>query len=169
MKCNKCGGEIFARYCKLCEMFASRQAPSSVSDRELFKGWGTLDKQFGNDPKYLQHITRTAQRHGYRPNASDMYHPGLADFAGDPKAFIPATGGRGHVMKVIKQRNVTVDEPLYKHKATEPSEDPWKKRVPLAEKIVKRLMKQYIQKDPSLAKNKRELRQRIIATHGQKV
>ena len=166
-KCAKCGGEIFGRYCKLCEMFTARQAPSSVSDRELLIGWGTLEKQFGRDPKYLNHITQTAIKHGYRPSPSDMYHPGCADFAGDPKAFVK---GRGDIMKVIKKRNVTVDEPLYKHRATEPVVDPWSQRKPLAEKIVKRLMKEYIQRDPSLAHNdKRELRAQIIEKHGQKV
>jgi hypothetical protein len=92
-------------------MTACQQSASAVTDRELFENIGTLDKQFSGEggEAQLNHLASIARSHGYNPGIHDMYSSALARFEGDPEAFIPATGGRGHIKAICEQRNWSCD------------------------------------------------------------
>lgn len=85
---------------RAAEMLALQQPPGSKTDREQFAGVGTLDKQLGDDADY---ICGEAKRRGYRPSPNDMYMENLADFPGDPKAFVKS---RGDIAKRCEERGV---------------------------------------------------------------
>lgn len=85
-------------------MTAARKAPAGRGDRSLFEGVGLLGDQFRTEAQ-LRQVVAQARRHGYNPSQGDMYVPSLAAFAGDPAAFVPATGGRGHIQRVLEERN----------------------------------------------------------------
>jgi len=91
----------------MAEMLALRAPPRARTDRELFEGQGMLDKQFGGSPGQLEAVVAQAQQHGYRPNPNDVYIPMLANYPGDPLAFVPATGGRNHIRRVCEMRGVS--------------------------------------------------------------
>lgn len=82
------------------EMLALQQPPGARSDREQFMGIGTLDKQLGDDAEY---ICGEAQRRGYNPAVNDMYMESIADFPGDPKAFVKS---RGDIQRRCEERGV---------------------------------------------------------------
>ena len=168
--CDKCGGQLHGPTCRLCDMFAARKAPGAVSDREFFAGRGTLEDQYGGEPWYLKKITDTAKRHGYKPSPNDIYEPQLANFPGDPSAFIPATGGRGHVKKVCERKSTTCHG-LVKHTRRGPEKDPLapEHRKSLGENVIRRLARKKLKSNPELRRlSKRELRERIIHEHAVK-
>jgi hypothetical protein len=84
-------------------------AAGAVTDRELFRGHGTLGDQFDGADDQLDEVTKRAIARGYRPNVNDVYMPTLADDVGDPKAFVPASEGRHHIKKVCEERNWECD------------------------------------------------------------
>jgi len=160
---------------KLAEMLALRSPPRANSDRELFAGVGTLDKQIG-DPEHLDALVGAAKRRGYRPNPNDVYQPGLARFPGDPEAFVPATGGRSHIKRVCEKRGWACHGAV-EVKAVEGEP----KHVPLAKSIVDRevraklradkklqsdLQRQFTSAPAKAASKINELRQEVIAKHG---
>ena len=121
----------------LADMLAFRQAPRANTDREFFEGMGTLDTQFSGDEAMRDRLIAKAKSKGYKPNPNDVYLSSLARYPGDPEAFVPATGGRGHIKAVCEKRGWECDGSV-KTKYREPEEAPKKKR--LAEKIIKRKM-----------------------------
>lgn len=102
--------EIVKRNAKrLREMLQSRRAPRCMTDVEMFEGVGTLAKQYEGEDYYLDKITKNAIKHGYTPNAHDMYMGNLARFEGDPEAFISPAGGRNQLKKVLEKRGLPGD------------------------------------------------------------
>ena len=86
----------------------SRRSCGAVTDRELFRGKGTLLDQFGDDAigrKELKEYVANAKQAGGKPHYTDLYIPGLADFPGDPRAFVPASEGRGHIRRQCEARD----------------------------------------------------------------
>jgi len=151
---------------QIAAMTACQAAPRSMTDRELFEGMGPLAKQFEGEEDYLDRIVAGARAHGHNPGANDVYMSNLARFEGDPLAFVPPTGGRGHIRKVCEDRGLPC-EGAVNVKGREPSEDPLAKKIPLANSIVAREMNHRIKKDPGLKeKDPRELREAIIDKHG---
>ena len=149
---------------RLNDMFASRRAPQSQTDRELFQGKGLLGDQFDGDEHMLDKVVGVARSHGYNPNPTDFYNGGLARFVGDPLAFIPATGGRGHIRKVCEMTNRSCTGAV---EYTAPLREDTTPPVRLANDLVERQLHEDIQANPDLKhKNKNELREAIIDKHG---
>lgn len=101
------------------------QAPPGVKTDSTFFGnaVNTVSKIMNDDPEYGQAIVAQARRHGYNPNPNDVYESGLAEKPGDPLAFVPATGGRGHIRKVLESRGWG-GEGAVNIKARQPERDP---------------------------------------------
>jgi hypothetical protein len=93
---------------RLADMLNSRKAPDANTEREFFMGRHSLEDSFlkrsGNQEQFDE-VVKRARKAGYEPKHSDIYEPNLAKFIGDPKAFIPAAGGKTHIKDVCKQRN----------------------------------------------------------------
>lgn len=88
---------------RLAEMLAERRAPRANTDREFFVDQRKLADQFGND-NVLHYYVNTARKHGGDPGQNDVYISQLARFPGDPEAFVPPSGGRTHIKRVLEQR-----------------------------------------------------------------
>lgn len=150
---------------RFSEMVALQSPPRCMSDRELFEGFGTLDKQF-SDPLYKKFVLDNAKRRGFVPGNYDVYMPSLARYPGDPEAFVPPTGGRGHIKKICEQRGwahegcVTVKG---QDGARNPLDDKDKK---LAPDLVAENMRKYVEKNPGVKMSRDELRHTIIEKHG---
>ena len=149
---------------RFAEMIACQQGPGLKTDVAFFQGQPALAEQFGS-AKQLKRYIDVARKNGYNPGSRDVYQPGLARFPGDPEAFVPPTGGRGYVKRLCEKRgwacegsvNVPYREPL---------EDPQKQDKPLAEDLIRHRMKVEMKKNPMLAKNQKQLREKIVEKHG---
>jgi hypothetical protein len=86
------------------EMVALQRGPRIMTDSVFFAGQGDLLKQFQGDRAQLESRVALARKHGYNPGPSDIYNPNLARFPGDPEAWIPPSGGRAHIRKVLAKR-----------------------------------------------------------------
>lgn len=152
------------------EMANARKAPGSQTDRELFAGVGTLADQFKGDEAGLKRVVAKAKRLGYNPGDCDFYNPTMVRpevGEGDPEAFIPATGGRGHIKKVAQQRGLPVRGQM--NLAGSDIRPPKKKPVRLAEDIVREKACEMVRKNPDLRmKTKNELRQMVMEKHAPK-
>lgn len=149
-------------------MLASQSGPALNTDSMFFQGMPRLYEQFGSQ-RALDHVLKAAAKHGFKPNPTDIYQPGLARFKGDPEAFVPATGGRGYIKKLCETRGWAV-EGAVKVAARQPESDPLapEKCVPLADDLVRARMRTAIAKNPELGRKPKELRAAIIAKHGSK-
>lgn len=180
--------EIAGLYCYLrekgnghnfAEMVATNSAPGGVTDRELFAGRGTLLDQFGGDEKRVQSLVESAKKnYGFTPNVNDVYDPQLAPATakgtkGHPDCFVPATGGLSHYRAIARKKGMNVLPGLSSEGQLriEPGDARERKvRKPgLGENIVRRKLREAIQRDPSLKlKDQRELREKIIDKHALK-
>ncbi len=151
---------------RLAEMLALRAAPKLLTESVFSAGVGTLDKQFAGDEQQLDHLTKQAMKHGYKPNINDVYTPALARFRGDPLAFVPAQEGLGHIRKVCEQRGLACEGAV---NVKGRQQDKAITVTPLAEDLIREKTQQAIAADPGLKfKSKRELREQIIDRHGSK-
>lgn len=140
----------------IAEMLATRSAPNSRSDADFFRGMGTLDKQIGDDPHSMQQVVDgyRAATGGRNPNPNYSYQAGLAQFPGDPRAFV---GGAGEIKRRAEELNVNV-EGFVTHKASEPIVDPFtqvgskaaSKRATIAPDLKQMIVSQMEKRDPSL-------------------
>ncbi len=146
------------------EMLRHRSPPKALTDREFFEGLGTLDKQFDGDPEGLKRTVQAARRNGYKASPNDVYLPAIAEFQGDPLAFVPATGGRGHIEKVLKQRNMECDGVVTTKRERQPV-----KRKRLGDDLVREGVCDMVRANPDLRKvNKFDLASEVINQHGSK-
>jgi len=146
------------------EMCALRQPPGAMADGEFFRDQGTLADQFKGDEAKLEHITAVAKSQGYTPTPNDVYMPGLADYPGDPLAFVPPTGGRHHIKKVCEEKNLECSGQVnVKRVEKEPS-----RNVPLAEDLVQEAVADMHVTDPDLCRKAtyQDLREEAIYRHG---
>lgn len=151
---------------RFAEMVALRTPGGAVTDCSFLANRGTLGSQFAGDEQVLDQVVSNAKKAGYNPNANDVYLSQLASFPGDPKAFVPATGGRGHVQKVCEERGWACEGSV-KVKAREPEKPV--ENVKLGTDLVESNVKKMVEKNPDLKRvNKRELRAEAIAKHGAK-
>jgi len=175
-KCRACGSqwEDLASvdaplpHCPCCEGGpVERLMPrriATVTDRELFRNRGTLADQFEGVEDQLHYVVSQARRHGYNPGINDVYMPALADFPGDPAAFVSPTDGRGHIKKVVASRGEDCEGIVnYKAPRGTRGEEPPK----LAPDLVEDAVDAMIEENPSLAlKDRDDLRQQVIEKHG---
>jgi hypothetical protein len=150
--------EEAANAARLQEMIATQSFPGIQTDTTFLAGRGTLDTQLGGGNE-AEAVARAAMKHGYRPNINDVYEPGLADFMGDPKAFIPATGGRAEVVRraADADKSVIVGTREYRRPRRQ------RQGIKLAESTVQRYMKEELKRKPDA--DRRALRDKIIAEH----
>jgi hypothetical protein len=153
----------------MAEMLAVREAPGVETDSTFFAGIGTLAKQFEGDEKVLEHVVSRAKALGYNPNPNDFYNGALVDpeiGPGDPAAFVPATGGRGHVRKVCEQRDWSCSGSVNVKRSRR---EPPKPKVRLADDIVQATVNTMVERNPDLAKvDRRDLAAEVVHQHGGK-
>jgi len=150
---------------KFAHMCALQQAPKCMTDREFFHGVGDLGKQFEGSDQDLALRLKVAKQHGYKPSRNDFYNPALARFPGDPEAFIPSTGGRGHVQKVLESRGQSAEGAVNVKGREAPPPQP--KR--LGDDIALAAAKKMAAENPELRrKSKRELISMAVEKHGAK-
>lgn len=151
---------------RLDDMFAAKSPPQSLTDREYFAGKGTLADQFKGEEHILAHLVKNAEKRGYKPGMNDVYCAGLArDAEGDPLAFIPATGGRGHIKRVCEATNRSC-EGIVNYTAPEA---PPKPAIKLAEDLIERGIKNETKLNPDFArKAKTEQREAVVDKYGSK-
>lgn len=145
---------------RFAEMLAFQSPPRANTDREFFDGMGTLADQFGKDVDGLNSAVAGARSHGYEPNPHDVYLPTIAQFEGDPLAFVPATGGRGHIKKVCEMRGVSCRGAVTVE-GRQPESDPLGTPY-LADDLVIEEVAKAAKTDPNITKaSKNELRQEM--------
>lgn len=150
---------------RLAEMLASQRAPASRTDREFLADAGTLGKQFGRDQFGLEKRVQIARSLGYNPSPNDVYVDALADFPGDPRAFVKPSAPKGDIKRQAQARNISLNGAV-KHKA---SQRPPKPRVKLAPDIVRDIYREKVRQDPGVAfKDKREVVAEIVDKHAYK-
>lgn len=148
---------------RLNDMFAARRGPALMTDVTLFEGQGTLDKQFGGNEKDMQRVLDIAKKHGYTPNRNDVYMPGLARYPGDPLAFVPPTGGRGHIKNVLSAQGRGCDGAV----TVEARQDEPEPDVPLAYDLIEEARTKMVAMRPEIGeRDQNEVRQEILDTHG---
>jgi hypothetical protein len=82
----------------MAEMLALRKVPTLRTGATMLAG---RKAPFGEERNmHTDRVCGTAKRHGLDPN---NYCPTLADYPGDPKAFLPNDDPAGHVKK-LKRR-----------------------------------------------------------------
>lgn len=140
--------------------------PSVQTDDTFLAGVGSLESQIG-DKRQLETITKNAMRAGYRPKPTDFYNPMLADYEGDPKAFLNHGQGKSHIKKVLESKGQWMDRDGDVH-SHGPEKDPLHNPIhKLSPAIVNRIKKNRIKENPDLAHaDQRELEADIVATHG---
>jgi len=173
-ECPQCGHvtELFCAVrdyketmpCEDCGSDARRQfLPVGVqTDATFLAGVGTLLDQCGGDKREVRRLVHAARQQGYNPNMHDYYLPSIAESTGDPAAFVPASGGRGHVRRVAEQKQITVRGAV-EYEA--PPRPPMPKKK-LADRVVRRLVKRAVKQDPGLKdKPKAALCEQIVDRH----
>lgn len=151
---------------RMAEMIALRKAPRVMTDSVFFEGRGTLDSQFAGTPcGQLDELIAAAKAAGYTPNPNDVYEPGLAEFFGDPRAFVPPAGGMSHVRKVCEERGVGCQGALAL-KGRQPDSEP--EHCRLAPDLVQEQVAQMIAANPELryTADPRDLAAEAVHQHG---
>ena len=147
-------------------MLRDRRAPRCNTDSTFFAGVGTLANQFKARPQVLEQMVKNAKAHGYTPNVNDFYNPTLANFQGDPEAFIPASGGRGYVRALCEKRG-TGCEGAVTVKARDAEPPPPKIRL-AADLVAAKLLAHLTKHPEDRRKPRRELESMIVEKHGSK-
>ena len=151
---------------RFATMLALQAPPKANTDREFFAGRHNLGQQFAGDRRGLRSVLRGAKKRGFKPPADAIYEPGLARFQGDPEAFIPASGGRGYVKKLLETRGWE-SEGAVKVRASGSREQD---AVALAPDLAKQMLPGVLEKDPKLKRaSRREQLAEVARRHGSKV
>jgi len=79
---------------KFAEMCACQAPPGCMTDSVFFADRPKLCDQFASDVQFKK-VLGIARKHGYIPNANDVYTPGIARFQGDPQAFCTTNWRQG--------------------------------------------------------------------------
>jgi hypothetical protein len=120
----------------MADMLAHRTPCRGMTDDVFVSGQGTLDKQFGGDEKTLARLTKKATKAGWQRNNNDVYCGALAEFEGDPDAFIPHDAV-GHIKRVAQKKgiNVTSDDKVLAQNYSEPLRDPLEGKVQIQDLV----------------------------------
>lgn len=96
--CGKCGGAIHpVRGCTLCPMFASGQTPTCRSDGTIFPSHLMGGRQFKTAAVRNRYLAR-ARAAGVNTDGK-VYCSSLADFPGDPRAWVDSTGEQKRLLE----------------------------------------------------------------------
>lgn len=145
-------------------MSACRRAPAlRNSEQSFFKSNRQKMEQMGSEA--LQRKLAAARKAGI--STQGKFHMSGLGPASDPGAWV---SGMDDVLAVCKARNLNC-EGAVNHKAR-PVE---RKKVKLSERLTREMEQKYLAEDPALAerckknpKARRELREKVVATHGAK-
>lgn len=143
----------------ICE---SRKFPGLRTDTEFLANRGSLIRQLGGDENWAKHVAREAKKYGYNVGSSDVYISQLAEFPGDPRAFLSAGDGRAKIEKVCRERGLDC-----RGSVNVTSEKREIKPIRLAEDLVQEQMHRYRSMGDETPDA--ELREKVIETHGQKL
>ena len=151
---------------RLAEMLAVRRVHIGTTDSKYLAGFGRLGDELG--PEHLRQVVTQAERHGYTPQASDVYLPNMARFAGDPEAFVSPAEGRGKIERVAAKRGMVKEGRTglaFRHGP--PEQDPYETAPPLAEDIIRDRIRDVVAHNPDAARLPvKKLRQHVIDKHG---
>lgn len=146
-------------------MLVLRQPPNVTTDREFYRGRHNLRQQFAGDPKGFNTVLRQAKKNGYVPRPGDVYEPGLCrpGMQGDPEAFVPATGGRDYIKKLLEKRGESCDG-LVKVRSSGSKSQPAK---PIDERAAEQFIVEKKKTDKHFAKaSKKEQIAEVARKHG---
>ena len=141
---------------KLAEMLAFQSGPFVVTDNLLTAGRGS--NQFEGQEKYGDEVASIAKSKGLKSTKGHTYKSGLAEFPGDPLAWVPDCEARGYVQRLCEKRGWSSDGAV-KYKAPEREPSP---SVELADDIADEEIAKMRANNPKLAKvSKKELRKEV--------
>jgi len=139
---------------RLAEALACRRVNMGMTDKAYFAKFNRLGDELG--PEHLEQVVTEAKRHGYTPSESDVYLPNLAEFPGDPSAFISPCEGRRKIEKVAAQRGMVRDKSAgratMKFKHVDTGRDPFESSPQVADDIVMREIRDMAIANPDVAK-----------------
>jgi hypothetical protein len=139
---------------RLAELLASRRIRMGATDKSYFAKFGRLGDELG--PEHLNQVVSEARKHGYTPSQSDVYMPNLAQFPGDPDAFVSPAEGRSKIEKVAAKRGMVRDlsagRATMKFKYAGPQTDPFENAPPIADDIVMSEIREMARENPDVAK-----------------
>jgi hypothetical protein len=94
----------------MAEMLALRQVPTLRTNATMLAG---REPHYGVEQNnmYSRAVNGTAKRYGLDPA---NYCPGLADYAGDPKAFLPTDDPGGHVKRLERRQKEKIQRAMNK-------------------------------------------------------
>ena len=142
----------------LAAMFALQAPPQSKSDREFLMAHSN---QFADQPRIGDMYAKKSAECGFTDVKGKVYLRSLAEFPGDPRAWV---SGRGDVKKVCEERGWSCEGDVQVKGSEIKGEH---KRIKLGEDIIERNMKRMIRDDPALALSDQvELREAVIEKHG---
>lgn len=146
-----------AQTSRLEEILETRQAPCARTDATFLRGHCN-GSQFEHVPHIGDMYRRIAERAGVDPKGK-VYKAGLADFPGDPRAWVD---GRGDVLRVAEEKGLHCRGAVnYTPEPTPPKE------VPLAPDIVDGIVQDRLAAmGPDAAKaDVNELRHEVVEAH----
>lgn len=147
---------------KLTEILETRQFPGVHDDTSFMANRGTLADQLGDT---VGLVTEEAKKNGYTPGYNDVYLPSLADFPGDPKAFIKQDNAKGQVRKVCEDNNWSCHGSV----SVESRNDEAPKETGLADDLVIPSFLEMKKSDPKIKyASKDEIRQEVNKKHHKK-
>jgi len=147
---------------KLAEMFAMRTAPAAETDTTWLAGRGGLRQQFDNDDRYVGMVAERQSEMGHQVHENDVYLPTLAQYPGDPRAFVSSVGEAKKYAEEVGVGLTVGSRELVKHR--EPEEDPFETAPKLCPQIAHEEAVKLQQADPKL--DIHEATARAIDTHG---
>jgi hypothetical protein len=149
------------------EELANHQIARCMTDDVASAAVQTVAQAVEENPDHMNRICKLAEKNGHRPLPGDHYFPNLAQYEGDPRAFI-GHDVRGGVTRLAEANNQAITDGMVKVKSREPEEDPHENPVHrLHPKIVKRIKTKKIKENPDLAHaNQAELTEEIVDKHG---
>lgn len=148
-------------------MIVAGRPPLAVTDDTFFNGWHSAGgAQFGNANRPTREgYLGEARRAGVSTNGK-VYMHGLADYPGDPRAWVST---RGEIVKRLEERGWGCDRLGVKAR----NDLPPAPDVPLADDIVdefveKRIASEGIDRKRLTPTRLAEMREQVIDTHGRK-
>lgn len=148
-------------------MCALRSPPGSKNTDRAFQD-GARRQMESMDPENAKHVLSCARKAGINPNGK--YYKGSLGRYTDPAAWVSTADD---VIASAKAKHLDVSGVV--NVKAGPAELPPPKRIPLAEDVAAGLERKILKAEPALAekcrrsaKARRELRDRVVATHGRK-
>lgn len=151
MKCRECktadADPLLSGLCKMCDMFAARQAPGCMTDSVFLKGHCN-GSQFEKMPHYGDQYAKIAEKAGQSVKGK-VYVGGIANRPGDPRAWVSS---RAEIRKVLEERGWSSEGYVNYKPAVQRDPAP---DVDLAPDIVASEVEQIVSAQPELARSRK--------------